>query len=26
VLRVERHIPTQVRVRLVEVLMTEDDQ
>jgi CBS domain containing-hemolysin-like protein len=26
VLRVERHVPTQVRVRLVETAMTEDDQ
>lgn len=26
VLRVERHVPTQVRVRLVEIAMTEDDQ
>ena len=26
VLRVERHFPTEVRVRLVEVPMTEDDQ
>lgn len=26
VLRVERHVPTQVRVRLVEMAMTEDDQ
>lgn len=26
VLRVERHIPTQLRVRLVEIAMTEDDQ
>jgi CBS domain containing-hemolysin-like protein len=26
VLRVERHVPTQVRVRLVEIAMAEDDQ
>jgi CBS domain containing-hemolysin-like protein len=26
VLRVERHVPTQVRVRLIEAPMTEDDQ
>jgi CBS domain containing-hemolysin-like protein len=25
VLRVERHVPTRLRVRLVEILMTEDD-